>query len=226
MVVNGNENQAAATSLDLSCLAMRFEGILKTWNDDRGFGFIEPTQGGQDIFIHVKTLPRGAGRPQIGQRVSFQVELGPQGKKRAHSVELLRCARTSPGKRRNSPAQWGTATLFVIPLFMVAYLAAAVLWRPPAWFALGYVAASVVTFMAYAFDKAAAARGARRIPESTLHGLALAAGWPGALLAQQFLRHKSAKAEFRSVFWGTVVVNAAAFLTLCSPLGRSLWAAH
>jgi uncharacterized membrane protein YsdA (DUF1294 family) len=42
------------------------------------------------------------------------------------------------------------------------------------------------------------------------------------LLAQQFLRHKSAKAEFRSMFWGTVILNIAAFVVLCSPLGRLL----
>jgi hypothetical protein len=36
-------------------------------------------------------------------------------------------------------------------------------------------------------------------------------GWPGALLAQQFLRHKSVKAEFRAAFWLTVAVNAVLF---------------
>jgi uncharacterized membrane protein YsdA (DUF1294 family) len=47
--------------------------------------------------------------------------------------------------------------------------------------------------------------GAIKTPESNLHLLALAGGWPGALFAQQFLRHKSAKAEFRGTFWVTVV---------------------
>jgi uncharacterized membrane protein YsdA (DUF1294 family) len=84
----------------------------------------------------------------------------------------------------------------------------------------------VVTFIAYALDKSAAARGTWRAPESTLHGLSLAGGWPGALLAQQFLRHKTTKAGFRAVFWGTVAINVIAFVALCSPVGRSLWAAQ
>lgn len=88
-----------------------------------------------------------------------------------------------------------------------------------------YLGASVITFLAYARDKAAAGSGSRRTPETTLHGLALACGWPGALLAQQVLRHKSSKLEFRSTFWGTVVLNVAGFVVLCSPLGRSVWAA-
>jgi uncharacterized membrane protein YsdA (DUF1294 family) len=85
---------------------------------------------------------------------------------------------------------------------------------------------SLMCFVAYWADKAAANAGKRRTPESTLHVLALAGGWPGALLAQQVLRHKSVKAEFRGVFWATVALNVAGFVILASPLGASLAAAH
>ena len=203
---------------------MRFDGVIRSWDDERGFGFIEPRLGGQEIFVHIKAFPRGATRPTIGQRVSFEVELGSQGKKRARKVEVIRPARARTRAQNNSPTQWGTATLFAIPAFLFVYVAADFFWRPPNWFALVYPVASVVTFLAYFLDKSSAKRGASRTPESTLHALALAGGWPGALIAQQFLRHKSAKAKFRSVFWGTVVVNVVAFVVLCSPVGRSLWA--
>ena len=89
-----------------------------------------------------------------------------------------------------------------------------------------YAGASLFTFLGYAWDKAAASRGAYRTPESTLHALALVCVWPGALLAQQFLRRKSTKTEFRSVFWGMVILNVVAFVVLASPMGRSLWAAQ
>ncbi len=204
---------------------MRFEGVIKTWNDDRGFGFIEPTQGGQEIFVHVKAFTRRGGRPQINQLVSFEVELGPQGKKRARNVEPVRKAQSSARVRLQSPAQWGTATLFTIPAFLILYLAVSVLWKPPLWIAAVYVTVSLFTYFAYTVDKAAAERGGWRTPESTLHTLSLAGGWPGALLAQQFQRHKSTKEEFRSTFWGTVVLNVIIFVLLCSPIGRSLWKA-
>jgi uncharacterized membrane protein YsdA (DUF1294 family)/cold shock CspA family protein len=204
---------------------MQANGRIKSWNDDRGFGFIEPTHGGQEIFFHVKVF-RGRGeRPKIGQSVLFEVELGPEGKKRAKNVEPVRSARSPRRAQRDAPAQWGTATLFAIPAFLVLFGVVGVLWRPPVVFAGIYVAMSVITFIAYALDKSSATSGARRTSEGTLHGLSLAGGWPGALLAQQFLRHKSAKAEFRKVFWTTVVLNVAAFVALCSPLGRGLWAA-
>lgn len=201
---------------------LRFEGTLRSWNDERGFGFIEPAQGGQEIFVHAKAFPRSACRPQAGQRLSFEVEPGPQGKKRARNVEPVRPPRAPASPRRpvNEAAQWGTATLLAIPAFTVLFLVAGLLWRPPAWLPLLYLVLSALTFVAYAMDKGAARRGAWRTSESTLHALALAGGWPGALLAQQFLRHKSTKPSFRSTFWTTVVANVIAFLVIASTLGR------
>ena len=203
---------------------MRFDGIIKTWNDDRGFGFIEPAQGGQEIFVHIKAFKLRAGRPQQGQAVSFEVELGPQGRKRASNVEPIRAARPVLKRPNDSPAQWGTATLFAIPAFLALYLAVLVLWRPPLVLAAVYIGVSALTFLVYAIDKSAAERQARRTRESTLHALSLAGGWPGALVAQQVLRHKSSKAEFRAVFWGTVGLNILGFVALCSPAGRQLLA--
>jgi len=205
---------------------MRFEGIIKSWNDERGFGFIEPVQGGDEIFVHIKAFTLRTARPQVNQRVSFEVGLGPQGKKRALNVEPLRASRAPARPQRGTSARWGTATLFAIPAFLVVYLVVGVLWRPPLWVSVVYVVASLLTFMAYAIDKSAAQNDRWRISESTLHLLSVIGGWPGALLAQQWLRHKSTKAEFRSVFWSTVIINVAAFVALCSPIGRSFWAAH
>ncbi len=93
---------------------------------------------------------------------------------------------------------------------------AALTWHVPVWAALMYVGASGVCFLAYALDKSAARRGARRTPESTLLMLGLLGGWPGGLLAQQLLRHKSNKASFRAAFWGTVMLNVAGFLLVAS----------
>jgi uncharacterized membrane protein YsdA (DUF1294 family) len=70
-----------------------------------------------------------------------------------------------------------------------------------------YACASVVCFAAYALDKSAARAGRRRTPERTLLLLGLACGWPGAVLAQRWLRHKSAKRSFQLKFWLTVVTN-------------------
>lgn len=92
---------------------------------------------------------------------------------------------------------------------LLGFLVAAATGMVPAALAGFYAVLSGATFCVYAIDKTAARRGARRTPESTLHLASLLGGWPGALLAQQWLRHKSAKGEFLVVFWVTVAVNLA-----------------
>ncbi|WP_127793910.1 DUF1294 domain-containing protein [Agromyces sp. LHK192] len=76
----------------------------------------------------------------------------------------------------------------------------------PAWYAL----TSLLAALAYSRDKSAARRDERRIPESTLLAFGLVGGWPGALVAQQALRHKTRKRSFVVAFWASVVLNVAA----------------
>lgn len=90
--------------------------------------------------------------------------------------------------------------MLAIPAFVLFYAVVQMLWKPPLWVAAVYGITSATTFCAYTLDKAAAARGAWRVSEGRLHLLSFAGGWPGALLAQQYLRHKSSKREFRQVF--------------------------
>ena len=209
---------------NLTTSRMRFEGKLTSWNDERGFGRLESSQGGEPIFVHISAWPRSAGRPQLGQAVSFEVELGSKGK-RAKNVQLAPVRRPTRKSDRAARAQWGTATLFAIPAFLVVYVVVAALWKPPVWLAGLYLAASIATFTAYAADKSAASRGTWRTPESTLHLLAVVGGWPGALLAQQFLRHKSTKQPFRQVFWATALLNVVGLVFLASPLRQSVLSA-
>jgi hypothetical protein len=58
---------------------MRFEGLLKNWNDERGFGFIEPLQGGEDIFVHIKAFRVRIGRPHVGPWTDISTHRSLQG---------------------------------------------------------------------------------------------------------------------------------------------------
>ena len=68
----------------------------------------------------------------------------------------------------------------------------------------------------YSYDKSAARSSGQRTPENTLHLVDLLGGWPGALIAQQRLRHKTVKQPFQAIFWATVVLNVAAMGWLVS----------
>jgi uncharacterized membrane protein YsdA (DUF1294 family) len=80
--------------------------------------------------------------------------------------------------------------------------------------AAAYALLSAVAFILYARDKSAARANRRRVPERTLHLVALAGGWPGALVAQRVFRHKTRKRPFRLRFLATVVLNSAVLLWL------------
>lgn len=78
------------------------------------------------------------------------------------------------------------------------------------WGVLGvYATTSTIAFGTYGYDKFSAKTGRWRTPEKTLLTLGLIGGWPGALLAQEWIRHKSSKISFQIVFWVTVAVNCA-----------------
>ena len=60
-------------------------GIVKWFNDAKGFGFITPGDGGEDLFAHFSAINMsGYKSPEEGQRVGFDVAQGPKGKQAAN----------------------------------------------------------------------------------------------------------------------------------------------
>ena len=87
----------------------RIDGKLKTWNEDKGFGFITPLNGGQDVFVHISSYPRRGGKPVVGEALSFEVSLNADQKKKAVNVqrpEQLHGKSASP-RRLNSSGRRG-----------------------------------------------------------------------------------------------------------------------
>lgn len=91
----------------------------------------------------------------------------------------------------------------------------------PWWLLAVYGVMSVACFATYAADKRSARENRRRVPERTLLTLGLLCGWPGAIVAQQLLRHKTIKRSFRSSFWTTVAMNVVLVALALSLLGRN-----
>ncbi len=104
----------------------------------------------------------------------------------------------------------GAGSLLAASLFTDSYSAG--LWAEI------YLAAvtvlSVATFVAFGWDKWKAGRDGQRIPEKTLHLLAVFGGWPGAVLGQQLFRHKTVKPVFRTILFGIMTLHIATMLFL------------
>lgn len=185
---------------------MRRQGKIAKWNDERGFGFISSSEGGDSIFFHISSLPRSDRRPSVNEAVSYTLAVDSHGRPKANDVRFI-------GGRRNSPPMRQIPRLGIaVPIafaasFLIALAALATVgWLEMSWLAL-YYGASTITYACYYRDKTAAQNADRRTPESTLHLMSLVGGWPGALIAQALLRHKTRKASFLVGYWLTVIVN-------------------
>ena len=195
---------------------MRTKGNITSWNDEKGFGFITPIAGGKRVFVHIKAFSNSNRRPDINQVVTYALSNDKQGRPRAANATLAGDRLPEKKKRTNNSLSTIGVAFFLV-IVTISVLTAKV---PPLILAL-YIVGSLFTFIIYAADKSAAKNGAWRTQESTLHLLSLAGGWPGALVAQQRLRHKSKKQSFRSVFWVTVFINCGAFIWLLTPTGAA-----
>tara|TARA_R110000744_G_scaffold370077_1_gene480574 strand:+ start:75 stop:680 length:606 start_codon:yes stop_codon:yes gene_type:complete len=193
---------------------MRLKGKLIKWHADKAFGFIAPTGGGSEVFIHKSAFTNKNRMPKTSDIITFSITKDNNGR-------YCACDAIFPGEKlkKKPPKKFNFFSIYLALIFLVAIIITFTLGHLPQKLMSVYLGLSVLTFLAYAIDKSKAQRGTWRTPESTLHILALAGGWPGAALAQQYLRHKSAKQTFRNVFWLTVMINLAVLMWLYTSSG-------
>lgn len=223
---------------------MEQRGTLKSWNDQKGFGFIRPEQGGEDVFAHISAV-HGERRPLVGDRVLYVSGRDPQGRLRAEHLRLdapltldQPAIRQRPGSQRKPAEQQARprataraagkparqlvpGNIQQLPLKLVLFGLLCLLPLAGSLLRLGavlplaiYAVASLLTFVLYWRDKHAALKDRWRTPETTLHFFELAGGWPGALVAQQVFRHKTRKLSYQLAFWLIVVLHQAFWIDL------------
>lgn len=197
---------------------IKSKGKIPAWNDEKGYGFISPIAGGDHLFMHIKSLANRGRRPAVGDFVTYSVSADAQGRTRAEDVAI-----TNVRKLPKLELPFNALSIFIAIGFLMVVGSAILVSAIPTLILPIYLVISAATFTVYVFDKSAAKKGTWRTSESTLHLLSLAGGWPGALIAQNKLRHKSKKQPFRVIFWATVLLNCAAFVWLLTPEGAKAW---
>jgi cold shock CspA family protein len=96
---------------------MRFDGTLKSWDDGGRFGFIKPTNDGEDIFVHISAFPNDGVRPVVGEPLSFEVELSAEGKIRSYNIQRPgRQPRVTAGRKTAAarPARSLAGTILIV----------------------------------------------------------------------------------------------------------------
>jgi CspA family cold shock protein len=79
-----------AAGICLSRIKAMTEGTVKFFNTTKGFGFIEPVGGGKDAFVHISAVERaGLSTLREGQKVTFDLETGRDGKQSATNIKEL-----------------------------------------------------------------------------------------------------------------------------------------
>ena len=185
------------------------QGPIQNWDDERGFGFVEPDGGGTRAFVHIKAFRNRQRRPVDGDVIIYDVEFDSQNRAQAVNIDFLDddpLLRSEVQETR--PIGSG---VFIAVVFVAVLLTFTALKAIPVIIPLVYLVMSVIAFFAYGGDKMAAKGGRWRTPESTLQALAFLGGWPGALLGQKVFRHKTRKMEFQLLFWIIVCLNCGFF---------------
>lgn len=119
--------------------------------------------------------------------------------------------RTASAKSYRSPYWLFSLAAVAIVLIVALPLLFLLNWS---WLWCYLIGINVATFALYGYDKAAAGRVSRRVPEVVLHGAELLGGTPAAFVAQRVFHHKTQKSSFRLSFWIIVAIQVAAVILL------------
>ncbi|KQY22003.1 cold-shock protein [Cellulomonas sp. Root485] len=78
------------------------DGTVSWYDGEKGFGFVTPDSGGEDLFVHVRALPSGVTELSEGDRVTFDVGTSEKGLQ-ARNIRLVQGAPAAPGRGRSGP---------------------------------------------------------------------------------------------------------------------------
>jgi uncharacterized membrane protein YsdA (DUF1294 family)/cold shock CspA family protein len=188
-----------------------YRGKLTKWNDERGFGFIQPVNSHQEVFLHISEIQASTRRPQVDDTIYYYAVANENGQLRAYNAFILG-ARKKPTSASRSFTDKATGPFFlqqilllsILPLVSLIHFVERTHNSLPL---IVYPVMNILTYALYAVDKSRAKRGDWRIPEQNLHLCELTGGWLGGFVAQRRLNHKSTKKSYQFEFWMIFIIH-------------------
>ncbi|ULJ63106.1 cold shock and DUF1294 domain-containing protein [Wielerella bovis] len=191
-----------------SKLHLGVTGNIVQWNAEKGYGFIQTAIISDNIFFHINTLVAPDHAPKRNETITVHAQYDAN-KKRWSASKV-----TSPQREQWQAAREATENALIRPMKdkLTWAIPVAVIWLAGLFFQAANIGicamiVSLVAFATYAWDKSCALNQRSRVPEKSLHVIALCGGWAGALLARYVFRHKTQKQPFVGIFWATVAIN-------------------
>src|SRR5690349_8079926 len=173
---------------------MELKATIIDWNYEKGYGFLDFNS--QRIFIHIRDFSTRKNEPRVGDRIQFRM---------GHDSKGRTCA-VNATKIESRPFPFISLIFFALVLVLPCLAIHRVPLNPK--ISLGYLAGiNLIAWLFYGHDKRRAQSGGWRVPESSLHLLELAGGWPSAFLAQLYYRHKTSKTSYRITFWLIIALH-------------------
>jgi len=118
-----------------------YEGIIKSWIGDKGFGFIQPDGSGKDIFIHIRDLKHANYQPQQGDNVCYKVVADKEGKLRAYDAFVKgqeisqqyrkKSFKTNRPQEQNEVGEYRLGILPILVIAMIPFVSSALLIQQP-----------------------------------------------------------------------------------------------
>ena len=175
---------------------MAITGTVTEWNEHKGYGYISVNEQPIKIVFHISDFSGHSMRPQVSENVVFSLTKDPNGNLRAIDIKRP-IVFNFPIALSIWFASMVVGSIYVLnyPVIVIDYL----------------VLISGFTYLLYAVDKSISAREDWQVPEVLFHLFCLAGGWPGAILAQSFLRYKPTSVSYTPIFWTMLVANITLF---------------
>lgn len=82
---------------------MKLQGKISNWNDDRGFGFVEPNGGGERAFVHIKAFNPPSRRPVNGEVIIYEIARDNNNRYKAENIQFSRDISKSKTRKSKKP---------------------------------------------------------------------------------------------------------------------------